>query len=165
MATSKKSSKHETATFGGGCFWGIEETFRTTPGVIDTAVGYMGGSTKSPTYDDVCSDETGHVEVVQVTFDSSKITYNQLLDVFWRSHDPTQVNRQGPDVGSQYRSAIFFHSKEQEEQAKNSKLAIENSDRFKKAIATVILPAQTFYKAEEYHQKYLMKRGTSSCHL
>ena len=129
----KKSSKLGTATFGGGCFWGIEETFRTTPGVIDTAVGYMGGSTKNPTYDDVCTDETGHVEVVQITFDPSKITYNQLLDVFWKSHDLTQVNRQGPDVDSQYRSVIFFHSKEQEEQAKNSKLAIEKSDRFKKA--------------------------------
>ncbi|HLC85620.1 MAG TPA: peptide-methionine (S)-S-oxide reductase MsrA [Candidatus Nanoarchaeia archaeon] len=161
----KKSSKLGTATFGGGCFWGIEETFRTTPGVIDTAVGYMGGSTKNPTYDDVCTDETGHVEVVQITFDPSKITYNQLLDVFWKSHDLTQVNRQGPDVDSQYRSVIFFHSKEQEEQAKNSKLAIEKSDRFKKAIATVILPAQRFYKAEECHQKYLMKKGVKTCHL
>jgi peptide-methionine (S)-S-oxide reductase len=135
------------------------------PGVIDTAVGYSGGKTANPTYQDVCTDETGHAEVVQVTFDSAKVSFEQLLDVFWKLHDPTQVNRQGPDSGTQYRTAIFFHSPEQEATAKESKAKLEASGKFKKPIATEITPAGTFYRAEEYHQKYLQKRGVESCHF
>jgi peptide-methionine (S)-S-oxide reductase len=155
----------ETATFGAGCFWGIEAAFAKVPGVIDTAVGYEGGTMENPTYKDVCTDETGHAEVVQVTFDPAKVSYEQLLDVFWQVHDPTQVNRQGPDFGTQYRTAIFFHSPEQEAAAKKSRAALEASGKLKRAIATEITPATTFYKAEEYHQKYLQKRGAASCHF
>jgi peptide-methionine (S)-S-oxide reductase len=155
----------ETATFGAGCFWGIEAAFQKVPGVIDTAVGYAGGHTVNPTYKDVCTDETGHAEVVQVTFDPAKVSYDQLLSVFWEIHDPTQVNRQGPDFGSQYRTAIFFHSPEQEAAAKKSLAALEASSRFRRPIATEIRPAGAFYRAEEYHQKYLQKRGAASCHF
>lgn len=155
----------ELATFGAGCFWGVEAAFQGVPGVIDTAVGYSGGHTENPTYRDVCTDETGHAEVVQVTFDPAKVTFSQLLDVFWHAHDPTQVNRQGPDVGMQYRTAIFFHSPEQEETAKKSRAALEASGKFRRPIATEIVPAGKFYRAEEYHQKYLQKRGAASCHF
>jgi len=155
----------EVATFGAGCFWGVEAAFRRTPGVIDTAVGYSGGHLDKPTYKDVCTDETGHAEVVQVTFDPQKLSYSQLLDVFWKIHDPTQVNRQGPDFGKQYRTAIFFHSPEQEEIARKSKQALEASGRFRHAIATEISPAKTFWRAEDYHQRYLEKRGAESCHI
>jgi len=155
----------EIATFGAGCFWGVEEAFREVPGVIDTAVGYSNGHTANPTYKDVCTDTTGHAEVVQVTFDPAKVTFEQLLDVFWKTHDPTQVNRQGPDFGKQYRTAIFFHSAEQEALAKKSRAAQEAGGKFKRPIATEITPAGTFYRAEEYHQKYLQKRGASSCHF
>jgi peptide-methionine (S)-S-oxide reductase len=155
----------EIATFGAGCFWGVEAAFQRAPGVIDTAVGYSGGKTTNPAYQDVCTDETGHAEVVQVTFDPAKVSFEQLLDVFWKVHDPTQVNRQGPDSGTQYRTAIFFHSPEQEAIAKKSKAALEASGKFKKPIATEITPAGTFYRAEEYHQKYLQKRGVESCHF
>ena len=155
----------EMATFGAGCFWGVESTFQRVPGVIDTTVGYSGGETPNPTYKDVCTDETGHAEVVQVTFDPTKVSYEQLLDVFWQAHDPTQVNRQGPDFGTQYRTAIFFHSPEQEAAAKKSRAALEASGKFKRPIATEITPAGTFYRAEEYHQKYLQKRGVVSCHF
>src|ERR1700730_6386359 len=155
----------ENATFGAGCFWGIEAAFRRVPGVLDAAVGYIGGHTANPTYKDVCSDETGHAEVVQVTFDPAKVSYEQLLDVFWQAHDPTQVNRQGPDFGTQYRSAIFFHSPEQEATAKKSREALDAGGKFKRPIATEITPAATFYRAEEYHQKYLQKRGVASCHF
>ena len=155
----------EIATFGAGCFWGIEAGFRRVPGVIDTAAGYSGGQTKNPTYEDVCTDETGHAEVVQVTFDPAKVSYEQLLDVFWQIHDPTQVNRQGPDFGAQYRTAIFFHSPEQEAAAKKSKAALEASGKFRRPIATEITPAAPFYRAEEYHQRYLEKRGAASCHF
>jgi len=155
----------ETATFGAGCFWGVEAAFQRVLGVIDTAVGYSGGEMPNPTYKDVCPDETGHAEVVQVTFDPTKVTYEQLLEAFWRVHDPTQVNRQGPDFGAQYRSAIFFHSAEQEAAAKKSRAALEASGKFKRPIATEITPASTFYRAEEYHQKYLQKRGVASCHF
>ena len=155
----------DKATFGAGCFWGVEETFQRVPGVIDTAVGYSGGKTPNPTYKDDCTDETGHAEVVQVTFDPAKVSYEQLLDVFWHAHDPTQVNRQGPDFGTQYRTAIFFHSPEQEAAAKKSRAALEASGKFKRPIATEITPANTFYRAEEYHQKYLQKRGVASCHF
>ncbi|HWC20624.1 MAG TPA: peptide-methionine (S)-S-oxide reductase MsrA [Terriglobales bacterium] len=153
----------ETATFGAGCFWGVEETFRQVPGVIDTAVGYLGGHTKNPTYKDVCTDETGHAEVVQVTYDPAKVSYEQLLDVFWGSHDPTTMNRQGPDIGTQYRSAIFFHSPEQERIARASKEKAQ--PKFRRPIVTEITPASAFYRAEEYHQKYLAKRGMSHCHI
>lgn len=155
----------EIATFGAGCFWGVEAAFQRVPGVIDTAVGYSGGHTQDPSYQDVCTDETGHAEVVQVTFDPAKVSYEQLLDVFWKAHDPTQVNRQGPDFGTQYRTAIFFHSPEQEAVAKKSRAGLEQSGRLKRPIATEITPAGTFYRAEEYHQKYLQKRGAASCHF
>ncbi len=155
----------ETATFGAGCFWGIEAEFRRIPGVIDAAAGYSGGHTVNPTYKDVCTDETGHAEVVQVTFDPSKVSYEQLLDAFWQMHDPTQVNRQGPDFGSQYRTAIFFHSPEQKAAAEKSKTALQASGKFRKPIATEITPAVPFYRAEDYHQRYLEKRGAASCHF
>ena len=155
----------EVATFGAGCFWGVEAAFRRTPGVVDTAVGYSGGHLEKPTYKDVCTDETGHAEVVQVTFDPQKLSYSQLLDVFWKIHDPTQLNRQGPDFGKQYRTAIFFHSPEQEEIARKSKQALEASGKFHRPIATEISPAKTFWRAEEYHQRYLEKRGAESCHI
>jgi peptide-methionine (S)-S-oxide reductase len=155
----------EKATFGAGCFWGVEATFRQIPGVIDTAVGYLGGTLVNPTYEDVCTDQTGHAEVVQVTFDPAKVSYEQLLNVFWEMHDPTTLNRQGPDIGTQYRSAIFFHSPEQEAIARKSKAEIEASGKFRRPIVTEITPASTFYRAEEYHQKYLEKRGLSHCHI
>ena len=153
----------ETATFGAGCFWGVEVAFRNVPGVVDTAVGYEGGTLPNPTYEDVCSKTTGHAEVVQVEFDPDEVSYDQLLDVFWDVHDPTQVNRQGPDVGSNYRSAIFFHSPEQQEQALESKARVQA--RFDRPIATEITPASDFWRAEDYHQQYLVKRGVASCRI
>ncbi|MDR3692665.1 MAG: peptide-methionine (S)-S-oxide reductase MsrA [Fimbriimonas sp.] len=155
----------ELATFGAGCFWGVEATFRGIGGVIDTAVGYEGGATENPSYKDVCTDRTGHAEVVQVTFDPSVVGYNDLLEVFWANHDPTQVNRQGPDFGTQYRTVIFYHTPEQKEKAERSKEALADAGKFKRPIATQIVPAQPFYRAEEYHQQYLEKRGQTSCHL
>ena len=155
----------ETATFAAGCFWGVEETFRQVPGVLETTVGYLGGHTANPTYKNVCTDETGHAEVVQVTFDPSKVSYDKLLDVFWSAHDPTTLNRQGPDIGTQYRSAIFFHSPEQERHARASKEKMQASGKFRRPVVTEITPASTFYSAEDYHQKYLAKRGLSHCHI
>lgn len=155
----------EIATFGAGCFWGIEAAFRRVPGVLDAAVGYSGGRTENPSYQDVCTDTTGHAEVVQVTFDPAKLSYEQLLDVFWTIHDPTQVNRQGPDYGKQYRTAIFFHSSEQEAAAKKSKQALEASGKLRRPVATEITAAGPFWRAEEYHQRYLEKRGAASCHI
>jgi peptide-methionine (S)-S-oxide reductase len=155
----------EKATFAAGCFWGVEATFRALPGVKATRVGYIGGTTANPTYKDVCTDRTGHAEAVEVEYDPAEISYDQLLNVFWENHDPTQVNRQGPDFGTQYRTAIFFHSPEQEKQAKASKEALEKSHRFTKPIATQIVPAVTFYEAEDYHQQYLEKKGLASCHI
>lgn len=155
----------ETATFGAGCFWGVEETFRRLPGVTETAVGYMGGVTENPSYQDVCTDTTGHAEVVHVTYDPSQISYEQLLQVFWDNHDPTQKNRQGPDIGTQYRSVIFTHSAEQEAAAKAAIAELERTKRFTKPIATHVEPAGPFWRAEEYHQKYLLKRGLDSCHI
>ncbi|MGB7022567.1 MAG: peptide-methionine (S)-S-oxide reductase MsrA [Candidatus Acidiferrales bacterium] len=155
----------EIATFGAGCFWGVEAAFRRLPGVVDVAAGYSGGHMPNPTYKDVCSHTTGHAEVVQVTFDPQKITYDQLLDVFWQIHNPTQVNRQGPDVGTQYRSAIFAHSPEQQAIAEKSKAALAASGKFQRPIATEITTAGPFYRAEEYHQKYLEKHGAASCHF
>ncbi len=155
----------EKATFGAGCFWGVEAEFRRVPGVTDTAVGYLGGSLPDPTYHDVCTDRTGHAEVVQITFDPTKVSYDQLLDLFWELHDPTTLNRQGPDIGTQYRSAIFFHTPEQEAAARASRERQQASGRFKRPIVTEITPASTFYRAEEYHQRYLEKRGLASCHI
>lgn len=155
----------KTATFGAGCFWGIEEAFRRVPGVVDTAVGYCGGTLAQPSYEDVCTDTTGHAEVVEVTYDPAKVSFEHLLDVFWTIHDPTQLNRQGPDMGTQYRSAIFYHDDEQQVAAQASRTRKEQSGRFPRPIATEIVPASTFWRAEEYHQKYLAKRGRSSCHL
>jgi peptide-methionine (S)-S-oxide reductase len=165
MRPQKESDMPEIATFGAGCFWGIEAAFRKVPGVVDAAVGYSGGHTQNPTYRDVCTDTTGHAEVVQVTFDPVKVSYEQLLDVFWAVHDPTQMNRQGPDYGKQYRTAIFFHTAEQEAAAKKSKQVLEDSGKLRRPIATEITPAGTFWRAEEYHQRYLEKRGAGSCHI
>lgn len=149
----------EVATFGAGCFWGVEETFRTTDGVIETAVGYAGGTTENPTYKEVCSGRTGHAEVVQVIFDPEQIGYGDLLDLFWKVHDPTQLNRQGPDRGTQYRSVIFTHSAEQREAATASKSEQESSGIHSDPVVTAIEEAGPFYRAEEYHQQYIMKRG------
>ncbi|PYV87446.1 MAG: peptide-methionine (S)-S-oxide reductase [Acidobacteria bacterium] len=155
----------EKATFAAGCFWGVEATFRRLAGVTATRVGYTGGHMNNPTYKDVCTDSTGHAEGVEVTFDRAEISFDKLLDVFWENHDPTQLNRQGPDWGTQYRSAIFFHSPEQEAAAKASKERLEKSHRFSKPIVTQIVPAETFYEAEDYHQQYLEKRGLATCHI
>ena len=151
----------EKATFAAGCFWGVEVEFRNTPGVKDAQVGYIGGQTSEPTYKEVCSGRTGHAEAVEVTFDPSEVSYGELVDSFWRLHDPTQVNRQGWDVGTQYRSAIFTHSPEQEREALASKERAQ--ERFRKPIATQIVPAETFWPAEEYHQQYLVKNGRATC--
>lgn len=147
------------ATFGAGCFWCIEHEFRKIKGVTSTSVGYMGGNLKNPKYEDVCTDETGHAEVVQVEFDPSVISYPQILKVFWGCHDPTSLNKQGPDVGTQYRSVIFCHDKEQEQVASQSKEDLQNSGHYKKKIVTEVLPAPEFYRAEEYHQQYYAKCG------
>lgn len=149
------------ATFGAGCFWHVEDLLRKTKGVKSTQVGYIGGKLTNPTYEEVCTDTTGHVEAVQVEYDPNEISYNELLDVFWSNHDPTSLNRQGPDVGNQYRSAIFFHDEEQEKIAQRSKEELEKSGRFQKRIVTEIVHAPEFYKAEEYHQKYFQKHGFS----
>lgn len=153
----------EKATFGAGCFWGVEARFGELPGVTETAVGYSGGHMHNPTYRDVCTDDTGHVEVVELGFDPAKVSYEELVRLFFRLHDPTQLNRQGPDVGTQYRSAIFFHSEEQKATAERVKQEMQQLIRGK--IVTAIEPAQTFYRAEEYHQKYLEKRGLKQCHI
>ena len=149
----------DRATFGAGCFWGVEAAFRKIQGVVSTTVGYSGGSSKNPTYKDVCSGRTGHAEAVQVEYDPSKTSYEELLNVFWSVHDPTQLNRQGPDVGTQYRSAIFFYNAEQEAAAKAAKAHLERSGRYGKPIVTEIIPASEFYMAEEYHQQYFEKHG------
>jgi peptide-methionine (S)-S-oxide reductase len=155
----------EKATFAAGCFWGVEADFRRVKGVTSTTVGYTGGHLPNPTYRDVCSDRTGHAEAVQVEFDPAQVSYEKLLDVFWEAHDPTTLNRQGPDVGSQYRSAIFFHSPEQEKAAKESKEKLQQSGKFRKPIVTEIVSATTFYRAEEYHQQYEEKRHGVSCRI
>lgn len=153
------------ATFGAGCFWGVEELFRNTPGVKETAVGYMGGTTKNATYHDVCSGGTGHAEVVNLEFDPAVISYEQLLDLFWENHNPTTLNRQGPDVGSQYRSVVFYYSEEQKAAAEKKKAELDAAKKFPRPIVTQIVPASDFWRGEEYHQQYLKKRGVSHCHL
>ncbi len=153
----------EKATFGAGCFWGVEAAYRQIPGVLSTAVGYAGGAAADPTYKQVCTGQTGHAEVVEVAFDPDRVSYEQLLEVFWANHDPTTLNRQGPDVGTQYRSAVFFHSPEQESTAKAS---LEKAQtRFQRPIVTQVEAASKFYLAEDYHQQYLEKRGLSTCRI
>jgi len=155
----------EKATFAAGCFWGVEARFQQLPGVTATAVGYEGGALANPSYQQVCTDRTGHAEAVEIDFDPAKIGYQQLLDEFFALHDPTQLNRQGPDWGSQYRSVVFFHSPEQEKTAKETIARLTAEKRFSKPIVTQVVPAETFWRAEEYHQKYLEKRGMASCHI
>lgn len=153
------------ATFAAGCFWGVEEAFRQVGGVTSTSVGYTGGTAVNPTYEQVCSGATGHAEAVQVEYDPEIVSYGQLLEVFWGCHDPTTHNRQGPDVGSQYRSAIFFHDEEQEQAARSSKEELDRSGRFPSPIVTEVVPASTYFRAEAYHQQYLATRGRGSCRL
>lgn len=153
----------EKATFAAGCFWGVEAAFRQVPGVLEAVSGYTGGHTQSPSYREVCSDTTGHAEAVEVTYDPQRVSYDKLLDVFWQIHDPTQRNRQGPDIGTQYRSAIFTHSPEQEAAARAS--LEREGQRLHKTIATQVLPAPEFYPAEDYHQRYFEKHGHAACHI
>lgn len=155
----------EKATFGAGCFWGVEEAFRKLKGVTSTAVGYSGGTFNNPTYHDVCTGQTGHAEVVQVEYDPAQVSYEELLAVFWANHDPTTMNRQGPDVGSQYRSAVFHHTPQQEAAARASKDKLTSSGVYKRPIVTEITPASEFWMAEDYHQQYVAKRGGGSCHI
>lgn len=149
----------EKATFAAGCFWGVEEAFYDETGVVSTRVGYTGGTTEEPTYQQVCSGDTGHAEAVEVVFDPAVISYEQLLKLFWQAHDPTQLNRQGPDIGTQYRSAVFFHTEEQRQKAEISRDALDQSGRYQRSVATEIVPATIFWQAEEYHQKYHKKNG------
>jgi len=153
----------QAATFAAGCFWHVEEAFRCLPGVLATEVGYTGGHTENPTYEQVCTDKTGHAEVVRLEFNPEQISYEQLLDVFWDIHDPTTLNRQGEDVGTQYRSAVFYHTPEQQAAAEAARQRLAESGRYKDPIVTQIVPAGPFYRAEEYHQRYLEKQGLSSC--
>ena|SRR3989338_3669686 len=158
-------NKIETATFAAGCFWGVEYKFAQIKGVVNTTVGYTGGHLKNPSYEDVCSGETGHAEAVKVKFDPNQVSYEKLLEVFWELHDPTQLHRQGPDVGTQYRSAIFYQNEEQKKAAIKSKEKLEKSGKYKKPIVTEIVPASQFYPAEEYHQKYWLKNKNFVCHI
>jgi peptide-methionine (S)-S-oxide reductase len=151
------------ATFGAGCFWGVEVAFRQVPGVVDATVGYAGGTVADPSYQQVCTGGTGHAEVVQVDYDPAQVSYEQLLDVFFANHDPTQLNRQGPDVGTQYRSVIFYHDEAQAEAARAAKAALQASGRHRRPVVTEIVPFSNFFRAEEYHQRYLEKRGLASC--
>jgi peptide-methionine (S)-S-oxide reductase len=160
-----EKAQAQKATFAAGCFWGVEAAFRQIKGVLSTQVGYTGGRTANPSYEDVCSEKTGHAEAVEVTYDPSRVPYDALLNVFWQNHDPTTPNRQGPDVGEQYRSAIFYHSPAQEKEARASKARLEAERRFKRPIVTQIVEAGAFHRAEEYHQQYLEKRGLSVCHI
>ncbi len=153
------------ATFAAGCFWGVEEAFRTVPGVLATTVGYSGGTRANPTYEEVCTGRTGHAESVLVEYDPTRVSYERLLDIFWNEHDPTTLNRQGPDVGTQYRSVIFFHDAEQQAAAVASKERLEHAGQYRRPIVTQIVPAETFYSAEDYHQQYFFKRGGGACHI
>lgn len=161
----KKGAALEKASFGAGCFWGVEDFFRAVKGVKDAAAGYMGGNLENPTYEDVCTGRSGHAEVVEVTYDPKEVAYEELLKVFWSKHNPTTLNRQGPDVGEQYRSVIFYYTPEQKVVAEKSKEELEKSGKFNKPVVTGIEPASKFYKAEEYHQRYLEKHGLSTCHI
>jgi len=168
MSSSQKldnaeESRFEKATFAAGCFWHVEPAFSKVKGVKSTTVGYTGGHFENPSYEDVCTDKTGHTEAVEIIYDPEQVSYEQLLEVFWNIHDPTTVNRQGRDIGSQYRSAIFYHNQQQLSAAEASKKTVEKSAKFNKKIATEITPASTFYRAEEYHQQYLQKQGKKSC--
>lgn len=153
------------ATFAAGCFWGVESAFQQVAGVKSTTVGYTGGTLKNPSYEDVCTGRTGHAEAVEIEYDPAVVSYEKLLSVFWKIHDPTTLNRQGPDIGTQYRSAIFYHNSEQKEGAITSKESLEQSGFYKRPLVTEIVPASKFYRAEEYHQRYLEKRGKTSCHV
>lgn len=153
------------ATFAAGCFWGVEATFMKVRGVVQTEVGYMGGHTESPSYREVCTDRTGHAEVVQLTYEDAIVSYDHLLEVFWSSHDPTQKNRQGPDVGTQYRTAIIYHDDEQRSTAERSRAALDASGRLSRPVATLVEKAGPFWRAEDYHQKYLQKKGLDTCHI
>ncbi|HTE85927.1 MAG TPA: peptide-methionine (S)-S-oxide reductase MsrA [Dehalococcoidia bacterium] len=164
-STGSSAIDLETATFAAGCFWGVEDAFRQVRGVRDVTVGYTGGHTQNPTYYDVCGHGTGHAEAVEVEFDPKEIAYEDLLGVFWENHDPTTLNRQGPDVGTQYRSAIFTHSPKQAAAAEESKRKLEESGRLRRPVVTEITPAATFWKAEEYHQRYFEKHGISHCQI
>ena len=155
----------EKATFGAGCFWGVQTTFDQVPGVIETSVGYEGGSLERPTYQQVCTDRTGHAEVLEITFNPEQVDYQKLLEIFFEAHNPTQLNRQGPDHGTQYRSVIFYHSPEQQRAATAIIARLTAARRFPQPIVTQVVPAATFWPAEEYHQKYLEKRGMSNCHI
>jgi peptide-methionine (S)-S-oxide reductase len=155
----------QVATFGAGCFWGVEAAFRKLKGVKDTTVGYSGGHTPDPTYEQVCSDRTGHAEVVRVEFDPAQISYDQLLEAFFANHDPTTLNRQGPDFGSQYRSVIFYHGEQQRAAAQAAKERLQQSGAYSRPVVTAIEPAREFYRAEEYHQNYVQKHGGASCHI
>ena len=165
MAAKKSSEKLETATFGGGCFWGVEELFRQIKGVKETAAGYMGGNKENPTYEEVCSGRTGHVESVQMKYDSKETTYEKLLEVFWMSHNPVQADGQGNDIGSQYRPVIFYHTPQQKKIAEKSKEQLQKSGRYNRPIATLIEQAGAFWNAEDYHQKYLVKNPRGYCHI
>ncbi len=155
----------EKATFAAGCFWGVESAFRTVEGVIDAQVGYIGGNPEAPTYREVCSGRTGHAEALEIRFDPAVITYKQLVELFWRVHNPTQINQQGPDIGTQYRSSIFYYSTKQKKIAEQSKIALTASGKYNRPVATEIVPAATFYRAEEYHQRYFEKTGRPACHF
>ncbi len=160
---AEKGKPLETATFAAGCFWGVEETFRTAPGVKEAQVGYTGARTQPPTYEQVCTGQTGHAEAVEVKFDPDEVSYLELLEVFWSCHDSTTPNRQGPDVGTQYRSVLFFHTPQQEKFALQSRAALQQSGKYSRPVVTEIAPAQTFWRAEEYHQRYLEKKGLKTC--
>lgn len=155
----------EKATFGAGCFWGVQTTFDQVAGVVETKVGYEGGTLDNPTYRDVCTDRTGHAEVLEITYDPDRVCYQELLEVFFSTHDPTQLNRQGPDRGTQYRSVIFYHSPEQQQAATAAIAKLTAARKFSQPIVTQVVPASTFWPAEEYHQKYLEKRGMANCHI
>ncbi len=157
------SEKKETALFAAGCFWGVEDAFRAVPGVIDAVSGYCGGTVENPTYEQVCTGRTGHAETVEVTYDPSRVTFAELLETFWTIHDPTTLNRQGPDVGTQYRSAVFFLDTEQEKLAREAKQRLNDENRFRRPVVTEVTTAERFYRAEEYHQRYFEKHGISHC--
>jgi peptide-methionine (S)-S-oxide reductase len=160
---TEENSNLEKATFGAGCFWGVEAAFREVKGVVSTAVGYMGGDLDNPSYQEVCTGATGHTEVVEVIFNSAEVSYDDLLDLFWKIHDPTTLNRQGPDIGVQYRSVIFYHDQEQKQLAEKSIEELQKSSKYRREVVTALEPAQTFWRAEEYHQQYFEKTGQKSC--